>query len=159
MAKTFSNTFQGSINSTESDEFPKILLEIDHEALASPIRVCNDTDDITSNGNLFQRFPFRFSGIRDPENGLAEAQLQLDNVGRELVTWIEAANLRKPTTCKIMIVLASAPDNVEFETTMFLDDIAMDQEVVEGRLSYGVKLDEPGVVTRYTAQTAPGLFP
>lgn len=158
MAKNVSETYQKTVNSTEAEEFPKVLLEIDHEDLTQPIRVVNDNEDITSNGHLFQAFAFNFSGIPDPEVGLAEAELTLDNVGKELVQWIEVANLRKTTTCRIMVVLASAPDILEFDTTMFLDNIQMDQRTVSGRLSYGVKLDEPAVAMRYTAQTAPGLF-
>jgi hypothetical protein len=90
---------------------------------------------------------------------MAEATLVLDNVGRELVVWVDNANLRKPTTCTIRLVLASDPDTVEFETTMFLDDVSINVLVLTGRLSYGLRLDEPGVATRYTAQIAPGLFP
>ena len=158
MPKQFSNEFNRNINSSEAAEVPLVLLEIDHEDLSTPIRVVNDRDNLTSNGDLYVGYAFNFAGFNDPERGLAEAELVLDNVGRELVDWIEAANLRTPTTVRIQLALRSDPDELAFETVMFLDDLTMDQRTVSGRLSYGVKLDEPAVVTRYTAQTAPGLF-
>lgn len=158
MAREVSAGFHKTINSTEAAEFPVVLLEIDHDDLSSPIRVVNDRDGLTSNGDFYVGFAFSFTGVEDPEQGLAEAALTMDNVGKELVQWIDAANLRKPTTVRIQVVLPSDPNTIEFETTMFFDDISMDQTTVSGRLSYGVRLDEPAVAVRYTAQTAPGLF-
>lgn len=158
MARSFTANFNRTINSVEASEFPLVLLEVDHADLSVPIRVVNDYDNITSNGDLYQRFAFRFSGVADPETGLAEATLAFDNVGREFMQWVEIADFRKPVTVRIQVVRRSDPDEVEYETTMFLDDIIADPTSIEGRLSYNLGFDIPLTPVVYNKQKAPGLF-
>lgn len=158
MPKQFTEDFQRTINSVEASESPLILVEINHQDLASPIRVLNDSENLTSNGKLFQKFAFRFSGIQDPEVGLSEATLSLDNVGKELVQWLEIANLRLPTTVRFQTIRRSDPDQIQVDTTLFLDDIRVTPQEVTGRLSYGLKIDDPMMIPRYTRGNSPGLF-
>lgn len=157
MPRDFSTGFDRVVHSTEAAEIPLVLLEIEHENLQVPIRVVADTADLTSNSFLFQALAFRITLPNDPESGLTETVLELDNVGRELVQWIETADLSKETTVRLMLVRRSAPDNIEWETTFYLDDIEVNSLYVRGRLTYQTSLNERAVTLIYNSQTAPGL--
>lgn len=158
MARTFSTGFHQTINSVSADEFPLILLQLDHDDLAAPIRVVNDREDFLHQGNTYQKFAFKFSFPTDPENGLPEAQLEMDNVGREVMDWVEGADWNKLTTVNIRQVRKSDPDTVEYEVTMNLNDIKANQYTVSGRLGFEELLNAPALRVKYTPQTAVGLF-
>lgn len=158
MPRNYSTTWNRTTNAVSADEFPLVLLQIDHADLITPIRVVNDRTDVTSNGNLYQAYAFNITLPDDPETGIGKAKLTLDNVGKELVTWLEAANFSNPVTVTISQILRSAPNNVEWSVTMDLQNISVDQLTVSGELGFGSFLDVPGVAVVYNKQTAPGLF-
>lgn len=158
MAKDYSQNYQRKTNALSGDEFPLILLEIDHDDLAAPVRIVNDREDITVEGNLYQAFAFGLNLPEDPESGLPEAQLSIDNVGRELVQWLEIADWNKPTTCRIIQILRSTPDIIEWEITTNLRDITIDSLQVTATLGFENLLGLPGVGVFYTPVTAVGLF-
>lgn len=158
MARTFSSGFNQTINSVSASEYPLILIQIDHADLAAPIRVVNDREDFTHLGNTYQRFAFKFSFPTDPENGLPEAKLEMDNVGREVMDWVEGADWNKLTTCTITQVRRSDPDTIEYQVVMNLSDISANQYTVSGRLGFEELLGAPALRVKYTPQTAAGLF-
>lgn len=159
MAKLLTGNFQRTVNSTEADEFPLVLLEIDHPDLSEPVRVVGDKENIVSNGDTYIRFSFDFIGVTDPEVGLGEAKLSLDNLGREFLVWLETADWRKPTSVRIQTVRRSDPDNVEVEYNMFLDDLITSPSTVEGKLTFGIAIDSLLMRILYNKQNSPGLFP
>ena len=158
MARTFSTGYNQTVNKVSAEEFSLILLQIDHDDLAAPIRVVNDRSDLTHQGNVYQRFAFKFSFPTDPENGLPEAQLEMDNVGREVMDWVEGADWNKLTTVTITMVRRSDPDTKEYEVTMNLSDIKANQFTVSGRLGFEELLGAPALRVKYTPQTAVGLY-
>jgi hypothetical protein len=158
MPKAYSTTYQQTTNSLSGTEFPLILLEIDHDDLVVPIRIVNDREDITHAGDLYQAFAFQVALPEDPESGLPEAQLQIDNVGKELVQWLEVADWNKPVSCRIIQLLRSAPNTVEWEITTNLRNVTMDNRVVRATLGFENLLGVPGVAVYYTPQSAVGLF-
>jgi hypothetical protein len=61
VAKTsYTTHFKERVGALSGDA-PSYLLEISHPQLAVPIRICNDTQDIVSNGNTFTAMGFRVS--------------------------------------------------------------------------------------------------
>jgi hypothetical protein len=148
---------QTEINST-GGSLPLVLLEINHSALSEPIRVVNDNQEITSGGNLFVAFPFKISLPDDSDGRLPKATLTIDNVGRELTTWLEASAGGRGATCTIMLVMRDAPDVVEYSITMELTNLAVSWRSVTGQLGFEDLLNRPAVVLQYRQDTAPGLF-
>jgi hypothetical protein len=51
MAKAYSSAYKSTLAAVSAPEAPLILLVINHVDLTTPIRVVNDTQNITSNGN------------------------------------------------------------------------------------------------------------
>lgn len=158
MSKTFTTDFHKTVNAVSAAESPLALLEITHPNLVTPIRVVNDTQDLTHNGDVFTRFSFRLTLPDDPDTALPQARLELDNVGRELVQWLETADWTQQTQVTIIQVMRSRPNVAEYSITMDLSDITMDSRVVSGKLSFDNFLGVPGVNLFYTPQTAIGLF-
>ena len=153
----FSRDTQTAINST-SGELPLVLLEIDHSGLSEPIRVVGDTQDITVAGNLYVAFPFSISLPDDFDGRLPKATLTIDNVGRELTSWLESSGGGRGATCTIRLVMRSAPDVIEYEILMDLTNLSIDWQKVSGQLGYEDLLNRPAVQLQYRQDTAPGLF-
>lgn len=158
MAKSYSTGMQQTLNRTSADEPVLLLLEIDHTDLATPVRVVNDTQDITSNGNLFTACAFRYTLPDDLEQGNTRARIAIDNVGRELVQWLELSNGGEGATVRMMQVRPSAPDTIEWETTMTLSNVSQNVMEVSGQLGYEDLLKRPAVSLVYDPATAPGVF-
>lgn len=158
MAKTYDANWHRKTSALEGTEFPLVLLEINHADLPQPIRVVNDREDVTHNGNLYQRMAFGITLPDDPEQGLPQAKLSLDNIGRELVTWLETADWNNATTVTITQILRSDPNTVQFTTDMGLENIKVTQMKVTGDLTYEDLLGLPAININYTPQTAVGLF-
>lgn len=158
MAKSLSGNFQKVVNSREAAESKLTLIEINHPDLVTPVRVVNAVEDIVSNGETYIGFAFNFTGVVDPEVGLGEATIELDNLGREFLEFLQNADLRKPTEFTIRELLRSSPDDVEFEVVMLVDDIAYDRDGVLIRLSFGIRVDQPLTRVPYDMQNSPGLF-
>ncbi|HHJ11888.1 MAG TPA: DUF1833 domain-containing protein [Chromatiales bacterium] len=158
MPRNYSGPFQETINAVSASEAPLVLLEISHPGLTQPIRVVNDNQDLTHQGNVFTAMAFRFIPPDDLENGMPRAQVVMDNVGRELVTWLESSNGGEGATLRAIQVLRSNPDQIEWEATLDLSNLSIDQLQVRGTLGYEDILNLPGVMVRYRPETAPGLF-
>ena len=67
--RTYSRSSQEKMNAT-GGEAPVLLLEITHPDLSAPIRVVNDNQDLTSNGNTFVGWGSNrcLTGARPSEN-------------------------------------------------------------------------------------------
>ena len=158
MPRHYSAAARANLNATSADEPLLTLLEIDHPALAIPVRVVADTQDITVEGNLYQACPFRCSLPDDMDKQVPKAALEIDNVGRELTQWLESSNGAQGATCRILQLLRSTPDVIEFNLTMDLTGLSITQAVLSGELGFVDTLNQPAVTVRYDPVRTPGLF-
>ena len=141
-----------------SAEAPLTLLEITHPDLTAPVRVVNDTQDCTSGGNVYIGVPFELAWPDDVAGQLASTRLAVDNVGRDLVGWIDASAGGLGAQCRIMQVMRDDPDTIEAEITMDLSGVSIDSAAVAARLGFEDLLAVPVSSVRYTPAAAPGLF-
>lgn len=158
MARNYSSNFRSTINSTSAREAPLLLLEISHTGLTTPIRVVNDVQDLVSNGNTYTALPFRARLPDDLEQGLPRAELSVDNIGKELVQWLEASGGGQGASCRMMQVMLGAPNVIEFEITLDLTNLHMSATEVSGTLGFENLLDRPACTWLYKPEVAPGLF-
>jgi phage-related protein len=56
------------------------LLEINHEALATPLRFCNDAVAVVSNGNRYEPWPFQVKLPTDDPEQEPRASITISNV-------------------------------------------------------------------------------
>ncbi len=157
MPRTFTPHYLERSGNT-SGEAPVCLLEIEHAQLAQPVRVVCDTDDIVSNGDTYTAFAFQITLPTDLDNELPRAQLVLDNVGRELVQWIDSSFGGQGATVRAMQVMRDDPDTLEFDMT--LDLLAVQQNVaqISAGLGFDDTLNKAGLPIRYSPDVAPGLY-
>lgn len=158
MPRNYSSNFHRTVNSIDADEVPLLLLEIYHPDLIEPIRIVNDLQNITHQSHLFIALAFRATLPDDRQEGLPKAMLAIDNVGKELVGWLEIANGGKGATCRMIQVMRSDPDTIEFEITLNLTNVIVTPLEVRGELSYEDLLNKPGIAIEYRPNNSPGLF-
>jgi hypothetical protein len=158
MPRNYSRSFQETINRTGAPEVPRVLLEISHPGLATPVRVVNDVLDLVSNGNTYTALAFRVTLPDDLDQGQPRATIAIDNVGRDLTAWIESSAGAKGATVRFMQVMRSAPDVIEWEVTLDLNNVRMNMLEISGQLGFDDILNLPAIPLTYRPDVAPGLF-
>lgn len=155
---TYSPKARRNLLSTSADEPFLILLEITHPELEVPIRVVNDNQAITVLGNEFIACPFDITLPDDIGEQVPKAQLSVDNIGRELTEWLEYSNGGAGAKCRIMQIMRSDPDLIEYDITLDMSGMSITNETVAAELGFQNTLNQPAVAVRYDPGSAPGLW-
>jgi hypothetical protein len=158
MARPYSQRAREQLNATSADDIMLVLLEIRHPQLAVPVRVVNDTQNIVVEGNEFIACAFDVTLPDDSDNQVPQARLEIDNIGRELTQWLEQSGGGAGATCRFIQVMRSTPNLIEYDITLDLTGLSMDQTKVSGTLGYVDFLNQPAVTVYYRPETAPALF-
>ena len=133
-------------------------LEISHPAVARPVRVIDDTQGRRIEGNDYAALRFEARLADDIAGRAPQAELAIDNVGREITQWVEAAQGGVGATVRVMQVLDIDDPPVEWELTMDVAGMAIDQERITATLGFDPLLGNAAVTLRHDPQTSPGLF-
>lgn len=157
MKASYTAHFKEKTGSSTGQE-PLYLLEITHPDLAVPIRVVRDTQDLVSNGNTFTAMAFDIQMPDDVDKQLPRAPIQIDNVGRELVQWLEASNGGVGAQVRVMQVMRDTPDVIEEDITMDLMNVRQNKAFVIGQLGYDDVLNRAGLAASYRPDNTPGIF-
>lgn len=158
MTRPYSSQYKSKLAEVSPNEAPLILLSINHAALAQPVRVVNDMQDITSNGNLFIACPFRFVPPDDFESQLPKARLAVDNVGRDLMYWIETTSGGQGSVVTAMNVMRSRPDLIEWSITMNLYNVQVTMKEISAELGFDNLFSRPAIPMQYRPDNSPGIF-
>lgn len=153
-----SERFRRALGAVSSADVAVVLLEITHPDMPEAARVVRDTQNLTSQGNVFVAAGFDFLLPDDRGSQAPRAEIVIDNVGRELMDWIEASQGGRGAEVRMMVVLRATPDVIEVDYRLGLFSLKVDQAKVVGELGFGNLLDLPAVPVRYDPSTAPGLF-
>ena len=133
------------------------LVTIQHSTLSEPIRVANNLEDITSNGNLFKGCPFEPVFPGDTDDGPPGAKLRISNVSQEIVKVVR--EIDTPASVDLQLVLASDPDTIEAEYNgLELRDVTGDAGYIEGILGHDDLRLEPFPYEGFSPTYFPGLF-
>lgn len=139
--RTMSTSAVQALMAQETDAVFLILLTIEHESLAVPIRVVNNNVNIVSRGNTYQAFAFDIT-LPNDDDGLPVAKLTMDNIGLELIKTIRS--IKSNPTVTIEIILASSPDTVELAVyDMTLKSVQFNAYTVSGDLVVEDILNQP----------------
>ena len=153
----YSTAMQAHLQGVNRADPEVILLEIAHADLGTPVRVCNDAQDLTHNGNLFVAMPFAFT-LPDDGGEQPRAQLVMSNLGRELMAALEAANGGVGATLRARVVRRSVPNTAELDFTVALQTVTADATTITAELGFDFMLDWPAIAMRYDPVSAPGIF-
>jgi len=128
-----STQFLDAVISASSDQAFLTLLTFTHTNLPSPIRVTNNTQDVTSGGQTFLAFPFTLTPPSNGEGAGQSAGITVANADRRIAQAIES--LLDPVSVAVAIVLASSPNTIEFEFKyLSLVDVQWTADVLRGSL-------------------------
>ncbi len=154
---TISAAFKRDVYDPEAAEAFLVLLTIDHTDISPPIRVVNNTANVTSRGDEFIAFPFDIELPRDDAEAPPRARLTIDNVTREIAQSIRL--ITSAPTVLIEVIRASVPDTVEVSfPVFFLRDVKSDRLKVSGELVVEDLMTEPFPAGQFTPAHFPGLF-
>lgn len=158
MPRAYSAEYKSTLAATSAPEAPLVLLEITHAGLSVPVRVVNDTQNLTSSGVEFIACSFRCALPDDLENQLPKVSLAVDNVGKELMYWIETSAGGYGARARFMQVMRSRPNQIEWEITVNLSNVKATAKEVTGDLGFDNIYTRPAISMRYDPFSAPGIF-
>lgn len=157
MSRNVSATLKSAAFAQRTDKVFLVLIEIDHDDLSTPIRVVNNTENITSNGNVYQAYPFEINMLSDLKDELPKVTLTIDNVDRQIVQAVRTVSSAPDVT--LSVVLADAPNTIEAGPfAMSLKNASYDAFVVSGELGAEDILNEPYPEGTFNPVDFPGLF-
>ncbi len=157
MSRTLSQAARRAINAEATGEVFLLLLTIEHEELAAPIRVVNNTENVVSRGELYVAYPFEIALPGEDPESVARVSLRIDNVDRQIVQALRP--VQAPLSVALEVVLAGSPDTVEAGPfTLTLIAAECDAFVVTGELAFEDVLNEPFPGHSYIPSDYPGLF-
>jgi len=155
--RNVSDAFQGAVFRSQTDEVFIVLLTIDHENLAEPIRVTSDAVNTISNGDTFIPYPFAVQLPSEQNDSVPIAKLSIDNVHRLIGQTIR--EIDTPPEVTVQIVLHSDPDLVEAEWTgLIIEKVSYNALTVEADIVGPDILNEPFPGDKFTPDKFPGLF-
>lgn len=123
------------------------------------------TNTIVSGGVTFRCEGYQYKAMAfeatlpdDKAKQIPRAKLALDNVGRTLAPWLELSGGGEGAQARLMEVMRSQPTVIEWEVTMDLQNISMNQQRITGDLGFEDIMGRNAVAISYRPDVAPGLF-
>lgn len=164
MARTLSNTMLEAMTAGQSGTPTLVLLTITHPDLETPLRIVNNTENVTSGGNTFTGMGFEIALPDNSEGAAPRARLRIDNTSQWLTPTIRGLSGQFQVTIEIAIpsnIAASPPEynNVEVSfLPMDLVDVQWDAATVEGSLTYENIANNKFPAGSFTPYDFPGMF-
>ena len=119
MAKNISEAFKESYYARQSgSDVALILVDIDHASFTGPIRLVNNLESVTHNGNVYNPVYFEVKLPHD-DSEIPVAQFIVDNVDRVIVATlrgIDQAPPNEPPTVVFRVIRTTAPNIAEVQT-------------------------------------------
>lgn len=156
MARSLSSAARQALFSQQTGEAIIILLTLSEASLPAPIRVCTAGEDIVSNGETYQAFPFEITMPDDTDEAPPTVRLTIDAVDRRIIEAVRAAE--GAIAVQMQIVFSSNLDQVEVMPGEFkLTEVEYSALSVEGTLSFEDILSEPYPADTFTPAKFPGM--
>lgn len=155
-----SSRFERAQAELASSDVTVMALEVHHPDLPYPARLVHDTAALRIGDARYVPVAFRARLSADVDGRAPTAEIGVDNVGRDLMLWVDAAQGGTGATVRVMQVLRLDGDvgRVEWEVTTDVLGVRATQREVVIHLGYDPLLTRPAVLLRYDPETAPGLF-
>ncbi len=152
-----SKAYQRAHRAASAQDLILTALVLRHARLPQPVRVINDTVDRSIGRYRYTAVRFEIRLADDTDGRTPQAELSVDNVGRELTQWIDRADGGVGVQVRVMQFMP-ATRAIEWEQTLDVVSVRLDQRSVVLRLGFDPLLGRAAVPMRYDPQTAPGLF-
>lgn len=156
---TISTTAATALHRVSDGQGLLTLLTITGGGIATPVRLVNDTRDLTSGGELFLALPFEVVMPKEASKEMPRASLRIDNVGREIGQELEALQPGAELMATIQVIYRATPSVIEYEFTAPLSGVRANVFSISAVMGPTDLMRRPVVNTRFDPFTAPGLFP
>lgn len=135
-------------------------MEITDPALAAPIRLVWNTEDITSNGNVFKACSLEFSRARETEDQPGETTISIDNADLAILELLEQIPPVKDEYSKLTyrMIKSDEPDFYEMEETFDITNMEVSVDSIILSLVKGSWLRERVSLGRIEPSTHPAAF-
>jgi hypothetical protein len=154
---TYSSAFVEAVVSQNTDQVFLFLLTLNHTDLTNPILVVNNTENITSNGNVYTAFPFNLVLPQDDGESLPQVVITLSNVSLEFID--EIRGLNGALDVKLDVILASSPNTIEMSIDgMKTYTISYDAQNIQATCQIEDVLNMSFPNELYLPSNFPGLF-
>lgn len=141
MPRDFSDTFTAALMAQQSGTIAVWLLTFEHDRLATPVRLVNNTEDVQSGGNIYTAVGIDFIPPDDREGPTRRARLEIDNADMALVPVVRALSGSIRVTAELAILTNGATSPPTFNSIemallpMRLRDVTWDESRLRGTLS------------------------
>ncbi len=95
-----------------ASRLPLVCIEIAHADLTTPIRVVNNTKDVTVDGVIYTAFPFDILLPDSLEDAPPRAKLRIDNVDQSIGQAVRSITTPATVTVKVVRVVDPVVDNL-----------------------------------------------
>ena len=140
------------------------LLEITHgvSGYDNPLRICNNTQNLTFDGNVYTAFPFKFDPPDQKTDGsIANARLTICAVDQQIAGILRQTET-PPTVRAIATFWLDETGSVQFEEIaswpLTLRNVSGDSMTIQGELVYEDRLDNQVPAGEFRPSHFPGLF-
>ena len=137
-------------------------LEITHPSINPPIRVVADANAHTIDGNAYSPLAFQAELPQEKDGEIRQARLQIDNIGRELMQWVELSDGGRGAMVRVIRVIrpqgAETQSEIDWELTMACSIAEANNQHVSITLTQEPIFDRPSVLLKHDPVNSPGLF-
>lgn len=157
MSNTLSPYMISNLVSRSSSDPFLTLITLNHASFPSPIRLVNNTEDIASRGETFNRFPFRVRFPIDDGESSRDFSIDFDNVSLELID--EIRSVVDQIDVLIEIIFASMPDDVQIsQGDLKIQNITYDKTTIKASIVLDNFLNTEMTSERYNPDNFKGIF-
>lgn len=157
MANQLSNELLAQLFKQESDDPFLTLITLTHPEWTTPVRLVNNTRNITSRGEVYLAFPMRIRMPVDDGETARDFTIDFDNVSLELIEQIRTVTTKIGVTMEM--ILASIPDAVQIAFTDFaINTISYNASRITAKVVLDSFLNVEMTSERYNPSNFPGIF-
>jgi hypothetical protein len=135
------------------------LLVLNHSSWTSPAYLVNDTKDWVIGGNTYVGLPFRIKLPSQANGENPRAQLQIDNIGREITSLVESLPVGSAIDATIRLSSRATPSVFDYEFVSQLSGINITPLSVSCTMGPDAAMRQTAVRIRFDPENAPALFP
>lgn len=141
-----------------SSVFP-ILLELDHPSFAEPIRLVNNTQNLTYNSEVYQAYPFKLDPPDESQDQITNARISIDNVDRGILAIMRSEE--EAFTIRTIAMFYNDDSGLVFEPLaqweFTLANVTWDADTLSGDLVYEDRLSNRLPKLTFTPFDFPGV--
>jgi AAA+ superfamily predicted ATPase len=121
------------------------------------IRIVNNLENITSNGEVFNAFPVRIDLSIDDGKTMQTVKMTIDNVTLEMIEWLRTVTSPIPVT--IQTIFSGSPDIIEQQISdLIIRNIRYNAMTIEATLMADDDLNQKVPSDTFNNYDFPGLY-